>query len=155
MYRDDKWVIPCITGRGAMCSGICHLYKYSSFPNPKPTTWSSFFCTLTNVWVACEPWQEPTAETRRSRSTTPQQQGYWEHWGWTGRDKDESPLQQRAQPMSTLKEFKGQSWPLYCTCPKERWEVKGGRWGWATSGTQDSLSRFGISLSKGRKHVSV
>lgn len=31
-------------------------------------------------------------------------------------------------------EFKGQSWPLYCTCPKKRWEVKVGRWGWATKG---------------------
>lgn len=28
--------------------------------------------------------QEPTAETRGGRSTTPQQQGYWEHWGKLG-----------------------------------------------------------------------
>lgn len=39
----------------------------------------------------------------------------------------------------------------------ERWEVRLGnkRVDTLPSGTQDSLSRFGISLSKGRKHVSV
>ena len=68
-----------------------------------------------------EPGQEPTAETRGgSRSTTPQQQGYWEHWGKLGERRGRVSFTAASAANEHSQEFKGQSWPLYCTCPKER-----------------------------------
>lgn len=108
--------------------------------------------TLTNFWscLRCDDtgrlvWTWPRWEIRTrtrthswdqgSRSTTPQQQGYWEHWGKPG-ETGMSLLYSSERSQWALSEFKGQKWPLYCTCPKERWEVKGGRWGWATKGVE-------------------
>lgn len=137
-----------------MCIGICHLYKYSSFPNPNQRlvtmTSNLFFSHLTNFCVGqdmmtqedsfglghverLEPGQEPHSWDQESKSTTPQQQGYWEHWGKLG-ETGMSLLYSSERNQWALSEFKGQNWPLYCTCPKERWEMKGGRWGWATKG---------------------
>lgn len=97
MYRDNKGVIPCITGRGAMCGGICHLYKYSPFPSPNQWLVTILINLLHFLGlIAQENWfglgRGETIRTRtkthswdqRSRSTTPQQQGYWEHWGKLG-----------------------------------------------------------------------
>lgn len=154
MYRDDKWVIPCITGRGAMCSGICHLYKYSSFPSPNQRLvtiplnlfyTNRLLCRLGRDDTEGLVWTWPCWEIRTrtrthswdqgSRSTRPQQQGYWEHWGKLG-ETGMSLLYSSERSQWALSEFKGQRWRLYCTCPKERWEVKDGRWGWATKGVK-------------------
>lgn len=176
MYRDNKWVIPCITGRGAMCRGICLYTSFHHFqvqtndcsPSIKSGEW-------TRIWTWCKKlvwtwrwWGSRTRTRTHSWDGAGAQHHNNKATGSTGVNWERLrrvSFTAASAANAHSQEFKGQSWPLYCTCPKERWEVKDGRWCWAAKGwrlqspppggTQIVLSRFGISLSEGRKHVSV
>lgn len=153
MYKDDIWVIPCITGRMVMCRGICHLYKFSTFSGPNITTRHhrpnffprlfQLFCWHRKIWLVfaasslLETGRGPTAETGRAGTRHHNKQGYREHsgekqkitWGGGGGGR----LRQVWASFTAAStanhwapsEFKGQSCPLYCTCPKEKREMKG------------------------------
>lgn len=108
----------------------------------------------------------PHSWDKESRNTTPQQRGYWEHWGKQG-EAGTSLLYSSSgkQPTSALGEQRSEVPPVLHESGGwggercGRWEVRLGVRGEKTppppGAPNPSLSRFGISLSKGRKHVSV
>lgn len=141
MYKDNNWVIPCITGRGSMCIGIFPFVQVFIIPKPKPA--HLYIVTQEDGSGpghvdGSEPGQErPHLRPggQEHNTTTTRLLGSLGSTGW---DTDESPLQQREQPDRRSQSSKVRA-GLCIAHPKERWEVQGGRWGRATS-TQDFSS---------------
>lgn len=130
MYKDNNWVIPCITGRGTMCIGIFPSVQVFIIPKSK----SAHLHIVTQEDGSgpgpvdgSEPGQEPPylrPGEKEHNTTTTRLLGSLGSTGW---DTEESPLQQREQPDRRSQSSKVRAGLCIAHVRKkgEKWKVEG------------------------------